>query len=305
MFKNYHVVIFKDREGGFFNLRLRGWLTVTIFAMLIGLSGLTIFLWGYYSKAILLEHELNKAKEIIKGHDSQMLGLTNKLLVVEQDVSRIQQFDAKLRVLMNLGDASSSTSGKADSASGASQYGAVLGNPAILAKHRELFTQYAYSLVDELEAQANLEELDQQKLVNFMHANNDVLLSTPSIWPADGFLSSNFGGRSSPFTGRGQAHKGIDIANRPGTPIWAPARGVVTFAGSDGAYGLSIVIDHGNNVTTRYAHMQKLLVKDGQFVQRGEAIGAMGSSGRSTGPHLHYEVRLGGVPVNPMRYILN
>jgi len=100
-------------------------------------------------------------------------------------------------------------------------------------------------------------------------------------------------------------HKGLDISNRVGTPIRAPARGAVTFSGPDGAYGISITIDHGNGMVTRYAHMQKTLVKVGEFVQRGDVIGALGNTGRSTGPHLHYEVILNGTPVDPMRYILN
>jgi murein DD-endopeptidase MepM/ murein hydrolase activator NlpD len=100
-------------------------------------------------------------------------------------------------------------------------------------------------------------------------------------------------------------HKGLDISNRPGTPIWAPARGAVTFAGPDGAYGLSAVIDHGKGVVTRYAHMSKIAVAVGHYVQRGDVIGAMGSTGRSTGPHLHYEVLVNGVNVNPLRYIMN
>ncbi len=138
-----------------------------------------------------------------------------------------------------------------------------------------------------------------------LRKNSEVLASTPSVWPTEGWISSPFGGRNSPFSSRREFHKGLDIKAKAGTSITCPAKGTVSFSGWDGAYGNSIVISHGNGITTRYAHMQKLLVKDGQFVQRGEAIGAMGSSGRSTGPHLHYEVRLGGVPVNPMRYILN
>ena len=100
-------------------------------------------------------------------------------------------------------------------------------------------------------------------------------------------------------------HKGLDISNRVGTPVWAPARGTVTFVGTDGGYGTCVMIDHGNNIVTRYAHLQKALVREGQYVQRGDVIAALGNTGRSTGPHLHYEVIVGGIPVNPMRYILN
>jgi murein DD-endopeptidase MepM/ murein hydrolase activator NlpD len=85
----------------------------------------------------------------------------------------------------------------------------------------------------------------------------------------------------------------------------APAKGTVTFSGWQGAYGNVIIINHGNSITTRHAHMEKALAKEGQVVNRGDVIGTIGNTGRSTGPHLHYEVRVGGVPVNPIRYILN
>ena len=134
---------------------------------------------------------------------------------------------------------------------------------------------------------------------------SEAVLSTPSIWPTRGRITSPFGYRSSPTTGRRTLHKGLDIANKIGTPVIAPARGTVTFAGWDKAYGKSIIISHGNNIVTRYAHLNDIKVKQGQTVQRSEVIGALGNTGRSTGPHLHYEVMIGGVPVNPMRYILN
>ncbi len=302
MFKNYHIVIFKDREGGFRNLRLRGWFGVALFLLLAGLVAGNVYLWGFYTKSRILEHQLAEANRIIQGHDSRMLSLTGRLQTLEGDVARVQQFDAKLRVLMNIDKDPVSTSPDGETAAGVS---GALNDPAFLARHRELFSRRLHSLVEELAGSVHLEEINQQALVHFLRENKDTLLSTPSIWPAKGFLTSGFGWRSSPFTGRGTLHKGLDISNRPGTPIWAPARGTVTFSGPDGSYGICIIIDHGNNITTRYAHLQQSLVKEGQYVQRGDVIGAMGNTGRSTGPHLHYEVSVGGVPVNPLRYILN
>ena len=104
--------------------------------------------------------------------------------------------------------------------------------------------------------------------------------------------------------GSGQFHKGLDISSRMGTPILAPAQGAVTMAARDGAYGNSVEINHGGGIVTKYGHMQRWVVQPGQWVKRGEIIGYIGMTGRTTGPHLHYEVRLNGVPVNPMRYIL-
>jgi murein DD-endopeptidase MepM/ murein hydrolase activator NlpD len=118
-------------------------------------------------------------------------------------------------------------------------------------------------------------------------------------------MTSRFGYRKSPFTGRRELHKGLDIASRKGTPILATANGVVTFAGKKGLLGLTIVIDHGHGMKTRYGHNHKLLKKRGDKVKRWEPVALMGSTGRSTGPHTHYEVHLNGIPVNPEKYILN
>ena len=299
MFKKYHIVIFKDRDGGFRKVQLRGWILGILLLLLFSLSGLSVFLWTHYDRARALEVELESAKRIAQDYDRQVLRLSGQLQTLQEDLSRVQQFDSKLRVLMNIGDSKDSELPETASAI------ANLHNPSFLAQHRELYARRTHSLVDELLTQVQLEELDQQTLVCFLRENQDILLSTPSIWPADGYVTSGFGKRRSPFTGIWTMHAGIDVANRVGTPIWAPARGVVTFAENDGAYGLSIVIDHGNNVSTRYAHLSKLGVKPKQVVQRGEVIGSMGNTGRSTGPHLHYEVRIGGMPVDPRRYILN
>ena len=137
-----------------------------------------------------------------------------------------------------------------------------------------------------------------------LRENRDALSSMPTIWPVVGFVSSSFGWRSGPFGGRGQFHKGLDITNRIGTPIIVPAQGIVTLSGRDGAYGFSVEINHGSGIVTKYGHMQRCAVQEGQWVKRGEIVGYVGMSGRTTGPHLHYEVRLNGVPVDPMRYIL-
>ena len=155
-----------------------------------------------------------------------------------------------------------------------------------------------------LSESVRLEEVRQQDLLLALRENRDALSSMPTIWPVVGFVSSSFGWRSAPFGGRGQFHKGLDITNRIGTPIMAPAQGMVTLSGRDGAYGFSVEINHGSGIVTKYGHMQRCAVQEGQWVKRGEIVGYVGMSGRTTGPHLHYEVRLNGVPVDPMRYIL-
>jgi murein DD-endopeptidase MepM/ murein hydrolase activator NlpD len=127
--------------------------------------------------------------------------------------------------------------------------------------------------------------------------------SQPSVWPLMGTLSSSFGERSDPFSGEGAFHSGIDLSAAKGTPVHATADGVVLQAGWGGEYGKVVVINHGNRLQTYYAHLSEVLVLPGEDVRLGEVIALSGGTGRATGPHLHYEVRIGGTPVNPYRYL--
>jgi murein DD-endopeptidase MepM/ murein hydrolase activator NlpD len=134
--------------------------------------------------------------------------------------------------------------------------------------------------------------------------NQIKLASTPSGWPVRGYITDGFGMRRNPFGGGGfENHAGLDIATNHGVAIEATADGRVIFAGMYSGYGNIVVIDHGYGITTRYAHMSQINVRVGQHVTRGKTIGAVGSTGRSTAPHCHYEVRLHDRPVNPLNYI--
>jgi murein DD-endopeptidase MepM/ murein hydrolase activator NlpD len=159
--------------------------------------------------------------------------------------------------------------------------------------------------VEQLESATFDQEQDFTSLLGQLHEKKNLLACTPSIRPAKGWISSRFGYRISPFTGRRELHAAYDIANREGSPIISPANGVVTFAGRKGAYGKLLIVDHGYGLVTRYGHLQSFEVKKGAKVERGQLIAKMGNTGRSTGPHVHYEVRLNGMPVNPEKYFLN
>ncbi len=127
---------------------------------------------------------------------------------------------------------------------------------------------------------------------------------TPSIWPIEGRIGDGFGNRVDPFRGEGAFHAGVDIRADRGTPVVAPADGIVSKSGWLGALGKAVVINHGNSqLTTRYGHMTEVFARPGQVVRRGEVIGRAGSTGRSTGNHLHYEVVYRGTPVNPYKYL--
>ena len=142
-----------------------------------------------------------------------------------------------------------------------------------------------------------------EALLEGLEGKHDQLASTPSIWPTDGWVTSRYGSRTSPFTGKKQFHGGIDIAAAFGTQVIAPARGKVTFAGKKGPLGNTVVIDHGYGLRTTYAHNAKLYVKRGEQVERGTPIATVGSTGRSTGPHLHYAINVSGRSVDPANYI--
>jgi murein DD-endopeptidase MepM/ murein hydrolase activator NlpD len=143
------------------------------------------------------------------------------------------------------------------------------------------------------------------KLEAFYRDQTLLLSSTPSIWPVRGYLSATFGNRLDPFTGRPDFHPGIDISTPIGTKVVAPADGVVLSTGIQGGYGNAIIIDHGYGVVSRYGHLEGFNVQPGQKVRRGDVVGFVGSTGRSTGPHLHYEVWVREQAQNPIHFILD
>ena len=174
--------------------------------------------------------------------------------------------------------------------------------------HRqELLARKLNAFLAQLTQDTKLEKARQEELFQMVKANQGILEAIPSMLPANGWVSSGFGPRLSQFTGREEEHLGVDISCLAGTPVLAPAPGKVIYAGWDESYGWTVILSHGFGLTTRYSHMksQAVKMKTGQMMARGEQIGEVGTTGRTTGPHLHYEVRLSGVPVNPMRYIIS
>lgn len=127
--------------------------------------------------------------------------------------------------------------------------------------------------------------------------------SAPNLWPVEGPITGSFGERIDPFNGEGAFHSGVDIASSYGQAVIAPADGIVEFADFMGGYGRAIILSHGHGITTRYGHLSNFAIVTGQHVRRGDTIGYVGLSGRSTGPHLHYEVRINDTPVNPYKYL--
>jgi murein DD-endopeptidase MepM/ murein hydrolase activator NlpD len=134
---------------------------------------------------------------------------------------------------------------------------------------------------------------------------NLLAASTPSMWPTQGWLSSGTGGRTDPFTGEADYHPGLDISADRGTPVYATADGTISQASFAGAYGNLVVVEHQFGIESRYGHLSAFRTQRGQTVKRGDLIGLVGSTGRATGPHLHYEVRVNGRILNPLSFLLN
>lgn len=159
--------------------------------------------------------------------------------------------------------------------------------------------------IDKMSFRSHRLERDLSVLEEKFVAQNELLSCTPSTAPVRGILTDGFGGRSDPFTGEPGTHTAIDISSAVGQPVRAPADGIVVKAEWANGYGNVIYLSHGYGYSTRYGHLKNFAVHPGNHVKRGDIIGYVGSTGRSTGPHLHYEVRLNNNPVNPLEYILN
>jgi len=212
---------------------------------------------------------------------------------IQEGVDALRSGDAKLRELIRL-DKEANRAAQGVGGDGEAK-------PDTQALLTRMEVQAAY--VRALNHPARLGTADPVALAGLVSRGPSPLGSTPDAWPAQGVISSDFGLRLSPFAGQEEFHKGVDIMAQAGSPVRAPAPGTVTFAGEDAEGAPAVVLDHGGGYVTAYSHMQRLEVAQGERVGRGQEIGAVGQAGRATGPHLHYEVRLHGVPVDPKKYL--
>ncbi len=155
--------------------------------------------------------------------------------------------------------------------------------------------------ISDLQIVLELRRQNQEEVRNLLNDKVSLSRATPHGWPTRGWLTSYFGKRVSPFSGRKVMHEGLDIAANTGTPVYATADGIVARVSYSPSYGKTVVIDHGYGYRTIFGHTSKILVESGQRIRRGDRIALVGNTGRSTGPHLHYELRLDGVPIDPRK----
>jgi murein DD-endopeptidase MepM/ murein hydrolase activator NlpD len=236
-----------------------------------------------------------------KQQKVQLIVLTQKIDQISKKLIQLKKFDQKLKTMVNMetGDENIQILGIGGSDP------ALLNPDYTIEKAHQKLIRLMHRSLDNLEAEISIQTNEKAELYKFLEEQKSMLAHTPSIWPTKGWLSSRFGYRLSPFTNQREFHKGLDISTRKKAPIVAPADGIVSSIRWDHGYGKIISINHDYGLKTKYAHLDKVLVKKGQYVKRGQTIALVGDTGRTTGPHLHYEVHLNGVPVNPLRYILD
>ena len=249
-----------------------------------------------------LERKLALQTEEVIHQREQLQKFAREINRFKQKLVQLDQFKQSIRIIANMDKANN---GRGLFGVGGSAPEDLNASLDLSQRHQGLIKDM-HRQMGQLNHAGTIQQEDFETLLDKLETQRNLLAHTPAIRPVEGgWVTSKFGYRRSPFTGKREFHKGLDIANRKGSPIVATANGVVSFTGRKGLLGKVVVIDHGHGVVTRYAHLDKILKEQGELVQRGEVIGHMGISGRTTGPHLHYEVRLNGVPMNPTKYILN
>ncbi len=276
------------------------------FKILLYLIGFTllvaIFFLSDYIQVKKRAFDVNRLGQEMKAQKSQIHFFLGRVEELEGQLSGLKDFDRKIRIIANLERRGQET---------APLMG--IGGPSpsdIREKLKEREDEKGLILqmrsdIDRLQSEAVSREESLFELLKLLLAKKEYLAHTPSIWPVQGWVTSVFGFRTHPFTGLSQMHEGLDIANRVGTVVIAPASGIVSDIETDQLFGRILVISHGFGITTRYAHLHRVWVKLGQKVIRGDKIAELGMSGAATGPHLHYEVRMNNIPANPIQYLLN
>lgn len=254
---------------------------------------------GHYFALLGASSENAVLKEENAQLRSQILLVQEKVAHISATLDRVERFDAKLRTAVTqLRDPERNLAigpvGNADPDS-------AIPGPAPAAESNLAALP---GKLASLETETSRQEQSLRELQEYFDDQRSLLAWTPSIWPTRGWVTSDFGTRIDPYTAERKMHTGMDIATPHGQPVYVPSDGTVVFTGTEGGYGKVLVVDHGYGVKTRYAHLSEISVHLGDRVKRGDRVAAVGNTGRSTGPHLHYEVRVNGIPENPRKFIL-
>jgi len=248
----------------------------------------------------ILTHTIDSQRSDIQNQRDQIQAFAKNIEVLKKQVDNLSKLESKVRLIADI---------KETNSSGFIGIGGIPENNLdqeipLEARHNNLIREM-HEQVSQTTLVAGQRALSLEDLIGQLDKKRNLLASTPSIRPVDGWITSKFGYRKSPFTGKKSFHAGLDISNKVGTKVITTADGKVSYAAPKAHFGNLVIIDHGYGRVTKYGHLQKILVKRGQTVKRGEVIALLGNTGKSTGPHVHYEVRINGAPANPLKYILN
>jgi murein DD-endopeptidase MepM/ murein hydrolase activator NlpD len=283
----------------------RFWISSFVVLFLAG----SLFLGWVFRDYLTIKQSLPRLSSLQEENTlqrQQITSLAGKVDTINQKMAELKEFDRKVRAMVNV---DSSKGGGIDSGGDQQQFIGIGGSDSSLnspsEKGHKKLVRLMYRALDNLDNDISVQKDEKAELLKLLDRRKSILACTPSVWPIRGWISSPFGYRISPFTNEKELHRGLDICTRKGAPIIAPADGVVESIEWDPGYGKMLIINHGYGLMSMYAHLEKVLVKKGQVVRRHQEIAQVGDSGRTTGAHLHYEVHLNGVPVNPVRYILN
>ncbi|MGD9809147.1 MAG: M23 family metallopeptidase [Deferribacterales bacterium] len=250
----------------------------------------------YKERTVLSQYkeENLQLKDKIAGYESQMITLNEK-------IAGVMELENKVRSLAAYGDKSKEAR---QLAVGGKEVDVLQDLSKVSERKDKRYFEELNNTLTNLGMEIEKRAVSLSELADFLEEQKLMLSSTPTIWPVKGWISSGFGYRISPFTGRRVFHEGLDIATKYNVPVKATAKGVVVFSGRKAGYGKTVIIDHGYGYITKYGHNNKLLVNAGDKVEKGDVISEVGSTGRSTGPHVHYEVLVNGIPVNPLKFIV-
>jgi murein DD-endopeptidase MepM/ murein hydrolase activator NlpD len=290
MNKRYSTIIFVPHaRAKFRKLKVSHRLLFSILSVVSTSLCLSTFFSVQYFTSLSQTHELSKLRRENRELQSANEQFGKSVESLRNQLTTVEDRTRKLAIIAGITTLDESSQG---GVGGVRQNEEITGNP-----YRDD--------VDKMTFRSHRLQKDLSVLEQKFVAQSRLLSSTPSIAPVRGILTDGFGGRSDPFTGEPGQHNAVDISSAVGQPVRSPADGIVVKAEWANGYGNVIFISHGYGYSTRYGHLSNFAVRAGQRVKRGDVIGYVGSTGRSTGPHLHYEVRVNNNPVNPLEYILN
>jgi len=302
MKKKYTVMIFDESRLGEVKTRKISSRVIRLalfsMALYVFISGAGFYYLNnlYKERTVLSQYKVEnlELKDKIAGYESQ-------LITINEKIAGVMELENKVRGLAAYGD--TSAEGR-QLAVGGKEVDVLQDLSKVSERKDKRFFEQLNTTLTSLGMEIEKRAVSLSELADFLEEQKLMLSSTPTIWPVKGWISSGFGYRISPFTGRRVFHEGLDIATKYNVPVKAAAKGIVVFAGRKAGYGKTVIIDHGYGYITKYGHNNKLLVKAGDKVSKGDLISEVGSTGRSTGPHVHYEVLVNGIPVNPLKFIV-